>query len=60
MNGNSCFFLETTPSKNAVLFSSFVLNPFSTASVFVPNAIISELLFNISVIANTNSENPFT
>ena len=29
-------------------------------AIFVPNAIISELLFKISVIANTNNDKPFS
>lgn len=55
ISGNNCFFLETTPGKNALLFSSFTSNAFSTASVLSPKAIISELLFKMSVIANTNN-----
>ena len=52
--GKSCFFLETTPSKNALLFSKVFSKAGSITFDFSPNAIISELLFNISVIANTN------
>ena len=59
MFGNSCFFLETTPSKNALLLTNFFSNAFSTISTLFPKAIISELLFNMSVIANTKKSNPF-
>ena len=58
--GNNCFFLDTTPSKNALLFSNLISKAFSTASTLLPNAIISELLFKISVIASTNMFKPFS
>ena len=58
MFGSNCFFLETTPSKKALLFSSFLSKAFSTDSTLFPKAIISELLFKISVIASTNNSNP--
>ena len=58
MFGSNCFFLETTPSKKALLFSSFLSKAFSTDSTLFPKAMISELLFNISVIASTNNSSP--
>ena len=58
--GSNCFFLDTTPSKKALLFSNFLSNAFSTTSTLSPNAIISELLFKISVIASTNMFKPFS
>ena len=57
--GNSCFFLDTTPSKNIMLSDNSLLNALSTVLLFSPNAIICELLFNMSVIANTNKVNLF-
>ena len=59
MLGNNCFFLDTTTSKNALLsFNSFPNAAFIVSCAFSPNTIISELLFNISVIANTNNDKP--
>ena len=59
IGGNSCFFLDTTPSKNIMLSDNSLLNALSTVLLFSPNASICELLFNMSVIANTNNVNLF-
>ena len=49
MLGNNCFFLETTPGKNAQLFSNFTSNATSATFAFSPNTRISELLFKIDL-----------
>ena len=58
MFGKICFFLETTPFKNIVLFSNFSPNANSATFALFPNTNNSELLFKISVIAKTNNEIP--
>ena len=51
--GNTCFFLETTPSKTAVLLNNFVLYAFSNISFLFPKTIAFDDAFKISVTINT-------
>ena len=54
--GTICFFLDTTPSKKALLF--FNSTCLLIISLLFPNTKISELLFRISVITKTNKSKP--